>query len=179
LKRPEGRGPFRAPGRDARHPTHRASIPVTHLLPIIGRITNTNCQRSGPARDRPNATRLSQIPEKRFCAEGVKFRGVPKNRFHYANHYQASTNNNYLTFCFCAGAKEIGGVKKNSFRAGGKKTLSLVRVSSVFNLWPKTGSPPANIHASRIVANHQSALSFVFWAGKTWWWQLRMQQTEE
>jgi hypothetical protein len=65
---------------------------------------------------RPNPTILSQSLEKRFSAEGVKLGGVQKNNF---KHLKSSWKTFYVKIRgirFCAGAKEIGGGRKNSFK---------------------------------------------------------------
>jgi hypothetical protein len=96
----------------ARYPAYRAPDAVTQHI--------SNCQRT-VADHRQNHPTVAQphdiitCPRKVFLCGRGKIRGVPKKRFQCANHYQPSINNNYLTFCFCAAGKEIGGVPKIKF----------------------------------------------------------------
>jgi hypothetical protein len=117
------------PGVDARYPTHRAPITVPskrsaaddqqqerRALPREIRFFTHQIQivKEQTSQGQSNPARISQIPEKRFCAERVKFRGVLKNGFFIINYFNKTSYTTNQTVCFCAGAKEIGGVRKSN-----------------------------------------------------------------
>ena len=80
----------------------------------LHRIPLSQIVKEQTSQGQSNPARISQIPEKRFCAEGVKLGGATKNDICCLKCFQKTSYTTNRTICFCAGAKEIGGVLENN-----------------------------------------------------------------